>query len=318
MKKILIVLLVLAMTLTALTACSPKVEEPTFPTKPIQFIVPWSPGGGSDVAMRIVAQHAEKYLGQPVTVVNIPGVSGTIGLMELTEKPADGYYIGLIHEGLVVAHHAGVTEINYDSFIPIANMTDTPQWFAAYADAPYDTLEEFYAYAKANPGKVNFGMTLKGVAHAWGASMAEQLGTEFNLIPYEGTGERMKALAGGFIDVTVSDYASVVQFVENGDLKLLASCGEERSVETPELPTLVESGYDLVFSVRRGIVVPLDTPDDIVAILGKALADTAKDPEFIEDLMNMQIETLYLDQTKYIEYMSTLDENTAKIASQLQ
>lgn len=318
MKRFLLVVLVVALVLSIFTSCAPKEEEVVFPTKPIQFIVPWAPGGGSDVAMRIVAQHAEKYLGQPVTVVNIPGVSGTIGLMELAEKPADGYYIGLIHEGLVVAHHAGVTELNYDSFIPIANMTDTPQWLAAYADAPYDTIEEFYAYAQANPGDVNFGMTLKGVAHAWGASMAEQLGTEFNLIPYEGTGDRIKALAGGFIDVTVTDYASVVQFVENGDLKLLAVCSEERNPATPDLPTLVETGYDLVFSVRRGIVTPLETPDEIVEILAKALADTAADPEFVTDLANMQIDTLYLDQTQYVNYMSTLDTNTAAIASQLQ
>jgi tripartite-type tricarboxylate transporter receptor subunit TctC len=317
MKKKLALILVLSLLITVIAGCSGE-DEVTYPEKSVQFIVPWSPGGGSDVAMRTVAKHAEKYLGQPLVVVNKPGVSGTIGLMELAENPANGYYIGMIHEGLVIAHHAGVTEINYDTFTPVANMTDTPQWLAANADAPYNTLDEFIEYSKANSGDVSFGMTLQGVAHAWGAVIAEEIGTELNLVPYEGTGERMQALAGGFLDTTVADYASVIQFVENGDIKLLAYCGEERSELTPDLPTLMEKDINLVASVRRGIVVPKETPTEIVEILQKTLEETAKDEEFIQDLENQGIDTLFLNQEAYKSYLDTLNENTAKIADQLQ
>ncbi len=317
MKKRLALVLILTLLITVVVGCSGE-DEVVYPEKSIQFIVPWSPGGGSDVAMRTVAKHAENYFGQPLIVVNKPGVSGTIGLMELAENPANGYYIGMIHEGLVIAHHAGVTEINYDSFIPVANMTDTPQWLAANIDAPYDTLDEFIEYAKANPGDVSFGMTLQGVAHAWGAVMAEEMGTELNLVPYEGTGERMQALAGGFLDTTVADYASVIQFVENGDIKLIAFAGEERSELTPDLPTLIEKDINLVASVRRGIVVPKETPEEIINIIEQALKETAEDEEFVKDLENQGIDTLFLDREAYNSYLDTLNTNTAKIADQLQ
>ena len=317
MKKKLALLLVLALLVMTVSGCSGE-KDAAYPNKSVQFIVPWSPGGGSDTAMRIVAKHLETQLGQPVIVVNKPGVSGTLGLMELTESQADGYTIGMIHEGLVVAHHAGVTELNYDSFIPISNMSDTPQWIAANIDAPFDTLDEFIEYSQANPGEVKFGMTLQGVAHAWGAVMGEEMGAEFNLVPYEGTGARMQALAGGFIDITVADYSSVIQFVENGDLKLIAYCGEERSELTSDLPTLVEKGVDLVASVRRGIVVPKETPQEIIDILQTALEETAKDEAFISDLDNMGIGTLYLNQDNYNSYLDKLNTNTEKIADQLK
>lgn len=318
MKKSLVFILILSLVLTFGVGCSSEEAKVTYPEKSIQFIVPWSPGGGSDTAMRIVAKHLETHIGQPVVVVNKPGVSGTLGLLELAEKPANGYFIGMIHEGLVVAHHSDVTDINYDTFIPISNMTDTPQWIAANIDAPFNTMDEFISYAKENPSEVKFGMSLKGIAHAWGAVLEDQLGTELNLVPYEGTGERMKALAGGFIDVTVADYSSVIQFVENGDLKLIAFCGEERNELTPDLPTLIEKDIDLVCSVRRGIVVPKDTPQDIIEIIQKALEDTAKDENFVNDLDNLGIGTLYLNQQDYNSYLDKLNENTAKIASQLK
>jgi tripartite-type tricarboxylate transporter receptor subunit TctC len=319
MKKKLALALIVPLLITVIVGCSSnKGDEVAYPDKPIQFIVPWSPGGGSDTAMRTVAKYAEKYLGEPLVVVNKPGVSGTIGLMDLAKKRANGYYIGMIHEGLIVAHHAGITEINYDTFKPVANMTDAPQWLVANIDAPYDTLDEFIEYSKAHSGEVTFGITLQGVAQAWGAVIAEDMGTELNLVPYEGTGKRIQALAGGFLNTTIADWASVNQFVENGDIKLLAYAGEERSKLTPDLPTLLEKDINLVASVRRGIVVPKETPEKIVNVLEKALEKIANDKEFIQDLKNQGIDTLFLGREAYKTYLDSVNTNTAKIADKLK
>lgn len=316
MKKKLTFGLVFLLLVTVISGCSG--QKDVYPSKSIEFIVPWGPGGGSDIAMRVFATHLGDYLEQSVVVVNKPGVSGTIGLAELTEKPANGYTIGMIHEGLIVAHHSDVTELNYDSFIPIASVTDDPQYLVAHIDAPYDTVEELQEYARANPGKVKLGMTLNGLPHMWGAILADEMGAEINLIPYEGVGERMQAAAGGFVDLLVAEHVAAEQFVENGDLKFLASCTEERQEITPDIPTLSESGIDMIAIVRRGIVVPKGTPQEIVDVLAEAIEEVGKSESFINELNKMQMEAYYMNQKDYITYLEQLNESTANIADMLK
>jgi len=294
------------------------VSAQDYPSKPIQFIVPWSPGGGSDTLMRIVAKYLEENIGEAVPVINQPGVSGTLGLKELMEKPADGYYIGQIHEGLLAAYHVGITDINYDSFIPVASMTNSPQFLAVKADAPFSNLEEFIEYAKNNPGEVSFGVTLKGIPHIWTAILESKLDTKFRYVAYEGTGERVQALAGGFIDAAPIDYASGIQFVESGKFKFIAFAAEERSEKLPDLPTFADQGYDIIWSVQRGIVVPKGTPQDRIDVLEEALRKAANDENFIADVEKAGGEVKFRSQQNYIDYLDTLNKDIATVADQIQ
>ena len=294
------------------------VAAETYPNKAIQFIVPWSPGGGSDTLMRITAKYLEKYLDSPVPVINKPGVSGTIGLQEFSTKPSNGYYIAQIHEGLLSAYHTDITDLNYDSFLPVVALTDSPQYLAVKADAPYDTFEEFIDYAQENPGEIKFAVTIKGIAHIWGAILENYADIQFKYVSYEGTGERVQALAGGFIDASIIDYPSGIQFVEDGRFKFLASATEERLEVTPEIPTIKELGYDIIWSVKRGIVLPKGTSEDIREILENAFSKVAADPEYITEIEKVNSSVNFMGSESYQAYLDKLDKDIAKAAEKIK
>jgi tripartite-type tricarboxylate transporter receptor subunit TctC len=289
-----------------------------YPSRPVEFIVPWSPGGGSDALMRIVANLGEKYLGQPMPVINMPGVGGTVGLMEAAKRAPDGYTISQIHEGLPVANKTGLTDINWDSFDPIALLTSSPQYLVVRADSPWQTFEEFAAYAKENPGKIRMGVTLGGVPHLHAAMVEEATGGEFSYVGYEGTGERIRALVGGNLDAAIGDVSSSQQFVENGDLRFLALGGAERNPATPDVPTLKELGHDLDLVITRGIVVPKGTPEEVRAKLEEALRQTTEDPEFETLVNNAGADVDFRGQEEYRTYLENLDATVTRLVDKLE
>jgi len=301
----------------AVAAATPATAQ-EFPAEPIEFIVPWSPGGGSDTLMRIVSNHIEPYLGQPMPVINMPGVSGTLGLEEATKREADGYTVAQVHEGLLVSHHTDITEVNWDDFEPIAALTSSPQIVVTNADRPYETFEEFVAYAKENPGEVKVGVTLAGVPHLHMAMIEEAAGIEFSYVGFEGTGERIRGLVGGHIDAAMGDIASAGEFVANGDLRFLAAGSTERLEQAPEVPTLMELGYDLELSVNRGIVAPTGTPPARIDVVETALEELQGDEAYVEALNNAGAEAVFRDQEAYRSYLETLDATVARLASKLE
>lgn len=301
----------------ALAAATPANAQ-AFPTEPVEFIVPWSPGGGSDTLMRIVSNHVEPYLGQPMPVINMPGVSGTLGLEEARKREADGYTVAQVHEGLLVSHHTGITEVNWDDFEPIAALTSSPQIVVTNADRPYETFEEFVAYAKENPGEVKVGVTLAGVPHLHMAMIEEAAGISFSYVGFEGTGERIRGLVGGHIDAAMGDIASAGEFVENGDLRFLAAGSTERLEQAPEVPTLTELGYDLELSVNRGIVAPTGTPQERIDVIEAALEELQGDEAYVESLNNAGAEAVFRDQEAYRSYLENLDATVERLASKLE
>jgi tripartite-type tricarboxylate transporter receptor subunit TctC len=301
----------------AIAAATPAPAQ-EFPTEPVEFIVPWSPGGGSDTLMRIVSNHVEPYLGQPMPVINMPGVSGTLGLEEAAEREADGYTVAQVHEGLLVSHHTGITEVNWDDFEPIAALTSSPQLVVVNAERPYKTFEEFVAYAKDNPGEIKVGVTLAGVPHLHMAMIEEAAGIEFSYVGFEGTGERIRGLVGGHIDAAMGDIASAGEFVENGDLRFLATGSTERLAQAPDVPTLAELGYDLELSVNRGVVAPSGTPQERIEGIEAALAELQSDEDYVEALNNAGAEAVFRDEEAYRDYLENLDATVERLASKLE
>ncbi|WP_349371867.1 tripartite tricarboxylate transporter substrate binding protein [Salinarimonas sp.] len=289
-----------------------------YPERPVEFIVPWGPGGGSDTLMRIVANHAEEHFGQPLAVINMPGVGGTVGLVELSRRDADGYTISQIHEGLLVASKTGLTDLNWDSFEPVALMTSSPQYFVVNADSPWQTFEEFAAYVKENPGEVRVGVTLGGVPHLHAAMIEEAAGIEFSYVGYEGTGERIRALVGGNLDAAIGDVSSSLQFVENGDLRFLATGAGERLSQTPDVPTFKELGHDLELTITRGIVMPKGSPQEAIDTLEAALEQTAQDEEFVQQINNAGAEVDFRAEEAYEGYLENLDATILRLVSRLE
>jgi tripartite-type tricarboxylate transporter receptor subunit TctC len=285
-----------------------------YPDRPVEFIVPWSPGGGSDTLMRLVANNVTPFLGAEMPVINMPGVGGTVGLTEASRRAADGYTISQIHEGLLAATATGLTELSWDDFEPIALITASPQYLVAATDQPYDTFAGLIEFAQANPGELTIGVTLGGVPHLHAAMIAEAFDLDWRYVGYEGTGERVRALVGGNLDLAIGDISSSLQFVENGDLVFLATGSPVRMPQTPDVPTLMELGADLDLSITRGIVMPKGAPDDVQAAMETALENLSKDPAFIEQINNAGAEVAFRGQDGYTTYLSTLATSVNRLA----
>lgn len=285
-----------------------------YPTKPVEFIVPWSPGGGSDTLMRIVANNVTPFLGAEMPIINMPGVGGTVGLTEASRRDADGYTISQVHEGLLTATATGLTELQWNDFDPIALLTASPQYLVAAADQPFDTMEGLVEYAQANPGTLTIGVTLGGVPHLHAAMIAEAFDLDWRYVGYEGTGERIRAVVGGNLDLAIGDISSSLQFAENGDLVFLATGSTERMPQTPDVPTFMELGKDLDLSVTRGIVMPAGAPEEAQATLEKALMELSQDAAFVEQINNAGADVAFRGREDYAAYLTTLGETVDRLS----
>ncbi|SDN58086.1 Bug family tripartite tricarboxylate transporter substrate binding protein [Vreelandella arcis] len=313
------VLTAVAGSVLAVGCASASAQEATYPEDPVEFIVPWGPGGGSDILMRLVSNHIEDHLGQPLPVINMPGVSGTVGLADLAERPDDGYTVGQIHDGFLVSHHTGLTPLNWDDFEPVGSMTASPQYLTVNPDKGWETMEDFVDYARENPGEIRFGVTLGGVPHLHAAMIAEAEDLEFRFVGFEGTGERIRALVGGHIDAAMGDIASSNQFVENDDLSFLAVGHTERMAQTPDVPTMMELGYeDLQLSILRGLIAPKGTPEDRIDVLAAALEATSNDEDFVRAVNNSGAEVQFMGPDDFRAHLERLDATVERLAGQLQ
>ncbi|HSI67948.1 MAG TPA: tripartite tricarboxylate transporter substrate binding protein [Planococcus sp. (in: firmicutes)] len=311
-----ITLSILSLSALGLAACGGGDESAEdFPTREIELTIPWAPGGGSDIEGRLVAEHTQNHIDTSFVVVNLPGVGGTVGLEELEEKEANGYNIGQVHEGLLVAHHTDITPINYDDFEPIAAMSSSDQILAVSNDLGVETLEEFVEYGQSQ--EVRFGGTIAGIPRIWVELLGRELDIEYNLVGYEGLTEAIQALAGGHIDAAIVDYASANDFVEAGHMKFIAIGTPERSESLPDVPTFNEEGYDLIMSLVRGYVAPAGTDPEIIDILGQAFEDASNDQEFIDSIRNIGSEVNFMGPEDYRAHLEEQDAIISEISAEI-
>lgn len=303
--------------ITVATMFAAPVNAADYPERAVEFIVPWSPGGGSDTLMRLIANNVEPFLGADMPIINIGGAGGTVGLREATRRAADGYTISQVHEGLLVASGTGITDLSWTDFEPIALMTSSPQYLVAGPSENYSNFKEFITYAKANPNKITVGVTLAGVPHLHAAMIEQAFGLQFRYVGYEGTGERIRALVGGNLDVGIGDISSSKQFVDNGDLIFLAVGSNKRIKETPNVPTFVELGHDLDLNVTRGIVMPKGSPQEARDTLEAALKQLSEDPTYIKQTSNAGANIDFRGQSAYRSYLNKLDETVDSLSGVL-
>jgi tripartite-type tricarboxylate transporter receptor subunit TctC len=283
-----------------LAACGEDSAE-NFPDREIEMIIPWDPGGGSDIEGRAVADYTQETIDESMVVVNVPGVGGTIGAEELLEKDANGYHIGQIHNGHQVAYHSGITTVNYDDFEPIGSVTSSDYIITVSSATGIETLEEFVEYGREN--EINFGGTVSGIPRVWLEQIGQELDINYNLVGYEGLGEAIQALAGGHIDAVLTDYPAAVEFVEAGHMQFIAVGTEERSDHLPDVPTLIEKGYDVTMGLNRGYVAPKDTDPEIIEYLSEAFEEVANNEEFIEEITSLGASVNFMNHEEYTNYL---------------
>ena len=276
----------------ALVAALPLRAESAWPNKAIRFVVPFAPGGTSEVVARSVASELTKQLGQSVYVENKPGGAGTIAMQEVAKAAPDGYTLILTHVGTMAVNPYMLKNQGYDvnkDFMPVTLLAKVPNVFVISPDLPAKNFKEFVAYVKANPGKVNYGSA--GNASAGHLSM-EYLklvtGMFMTHIPYRGTGPQLTDLLGGRLQAASAGMPALGAHIRSGKLRAIAVGTHQRIAALPEVPTVEEMGYKgFETSQWYGIHVPAGTPPEIIKHLQeeslKALKSSAVTQRFATD-----------------------------------
>lgn len=265
----------------------PALAQADYPNKPITLVVPFPPGGVTDIAGREVARNLTKYLNQAVVVENKAGAGGNIGTQYLATSKPDGYTLGLLTvSAMSIAPHV-TKNLGFNpsqDFTPITNVIITEGAIVANAATPFSTVKEFVAYAKANPGKVSYASVGNGsIPHLTAEMFAQRAGISLLHVPYKGTGPALQDLLANQINLSFeSSVGTSFNNVTAGRLKVLAITGAKRSAVVPGVPTVAESGFP-GFSAQGwfGLFGPANLPPKILETLNKAVTDALREPEVI-------------------------------------
>lgn len=281
-----------------------------WPQRPIEIIVPFAAGGGTDVLARALAEVARKHLPQDLIVLNRAGASGAVGWTELANARPDGYKIGIITVELTMIPHMGLTKISSDALLPVARLNADPATIAVRADSPYRSIEELIAAARKDEAAVRIGNAGPGsLGHLAAAALQDKAGVKFNHAPYRGANPAVLDLLGGHIEAVAVTPVEVATYVAAGKIRPLAIMAEQRIQAGWEaVPTLKERGIDLLIGGWRGLAVPRNTPDAVVQTLRKAMALTLKDPVLRETMAKQNMGEGYLDQP---EFKAVIDRDNA-------
>ena len=242
-----------------------------YPAKPIRFVVPWAPGGSTDVLARIIAQKLNESWGQPMLVENRPGASGNLGSDVVAKAPPDGYTIlvgSMSTHAMNGALYAKMPFKPVDDFAPVAILAYVTNVLVAHPSVKANTVAELIAFARANPAKLNYASAGSGSTNHLSAALFEKMaGISMTHVPYKGGAPAVVDLVGGQVDVFFTGSTNVLGHVKSGKLKLLGVTETNRAKVLPDLPTVGETlpGYEM--AVWYGMFAPAGTPADLVAKL---------------------------------------------------
>lgn len=305
MRKLLLIIAALACTLV-------QAQAQPYPNRPIKFVVPFPPGGNLDFIARTIQPKLAEALGQPVVIENKGGAGGIVGAEYASKLPADGYSIFLGNTGTLGIYPAVYPQLSYDPVKDFAGvgMTSTNAVLAViHPSVPANTLREFVAYAKANPGKVSAAVAGAGsLLHFATELLKMQAGIDMLLVPYKGGGPAVNDLVGGQVHLMIEAPTVSMAFVKAGRLKAIAVTGKQRLAALPDVPTFDEAGVPGVDALGwQGIAVPAGTPPAIIARLSEALAKVITHPEIREKFLTQGLDAASM----------TSDEFSAHIRSEV-
>ncbi len=298
----------------------PALAQAGFPNRPIRLIVPWPPGGSADTQFRMLGEIATKRLGQPILVENRPGATGTLGVAAMAQEPrGDGYMLGQMPITAfrlpVMRSRPGWDPIK--DFTYVIHLTGYLFGVVVRADSPWKTWEEFLAHAKANPGKVSYGTPGVGsTLHITMERIGEQKGIEFLHVPFRGGADTSQALLSGQIDAQ-ADSTGWAPLVDDGKFRLLVTWGAERAKRYPAVPTLRESGIDIVSASPYGVTGPKGIDPGVVKVLHDAFKEALHDPAHLKVLERYDMPLVYMDSAAYAAFARDLFEQEAAVIRKL-
>ena len=288
----------------------------TYPSKPVRLIVTYPPAGSSDLMARILGQKLSELWGQPVIVENKAGAAGSIGMEYAAHQAPDGYSFVIGNLGPAVVNPI-LSKVPYDverDFVPVSLIATGPNILVVNPITPATTLGELMAYARANPGKLNFGSGGSGsVAHLSGEMFKSLAHVDITHVPYKGGILSVNDLLAGHVQIVFSDALPVMQHIRAGKLRALAVTGPERSALAPEIPTCVESGLPLVAVNWWGVLLPVGTPKAIAEKFRADLVKVMQDPEVKEKFATLGVEAVVSTPAEFGAYIKSETAKYAKL-----
>ena len=288
------------------------------PCRTAKLIVPWGAGGGTDVIFRVFVEAANKHGADPeIQVVNIGGQGGNKGAKEAVKAKPDGCTLFAIHQSAITSFLNGRVDFTWDAFEPVAMLTRTPAIFGANPDVPYNNITELVAAAKEKPGEIVAGGTLGSTSHFVFLLLEDAAGVKFKHVSYDGTRERMTALLAKNIELGEIYLASAKMYITTNELKALGITTPERNAEIPDVPTLREQGYDMVYGTDRGVMLPKGASQELIDYYGAIFEKAAKDPEVVAQMEAKGTQVVYYDPAAYTAYFEDTFTNWKRIAKEV-
>jgi len=314
MRKITPIDFVSALAIAVIAVIAPARAQSPYPTQPIRFFVQAAAGGLPDTVARIVARRLQERLNGTIIVENRPGANGGVAAAALTTGPADGYTF-LVSDGAIFSINPVLyNKVPYapGDLLPVALLARAPLFLAVHPSVPVKTMEEFIAYVRANPGKLNYGSSGVGSTHHLTMeALKAALKLDITHVPFKGTGESVPALLGGHVEAAFSAYPSLSGAIATHRVTLLATNAARRSPQAPELPPIADyvPGFDLAPII--GIVARAGTPQAIVDKIAAEAIATVQEPDVIRALAVVGVEAVGLGPAAYAK---ALKDETARVA----
>jgi len=282
--------------------------EGKYPSKPIQFLIPFGAGGSADIMGRALAKAAEKYLGQPFVSINRPGAGGGIMYTALKNSRPDGYTVGWNSSSILTSTNIGNVPFLYDAFDHVCRIGFTAVPFVVRSDSTWKSFDEFVDYAKKNPEKVKIGNAGTGsLTHLTAVIVQQELDLKVIHVPL-GAKRRIPSLLGGEMDAICVPLPEAAPHIAGGKARGLVIPTAERDPTVPGVPTLKELGHDVVIELFRGISVPKGTPEAVIAKLEGAFKKSSEDPTFVNIAKKKGFNINYMGRREFEEYLKVQDE----------
>ena len=310
-------------TFTSLAAAAslhaPGLRAAGYPERPLIFICPWSAGGTADVTMRALCQAAGKELGQAIAVENRAGAAGMLGLRAMANARPDGYTVGQIPISVTRFSQLGSVKLDpLKELTYIARVAGQTFGTVVPPGAPWKTLQDLVADAKAHPDTITYASAgVGGATHVGWEEFLLAAGVKMNHIPFKGGADALAAVLGGHVQVLV-DSSSWAPHVRDGKLRLLATWGEQRTKEFKDVPTLKESGFNVVVDAPNGIGAPRGLEPAVLDRLRAAFKVAAASPEFANACAKIDAPLMYQDSPEYARYVEATYRKETELIERLK
>ncbi|MDK2824210.1 MAG: hypothetical protein PWQ67_2408 [Clostridia bacterium] len=263
-------------------------EQNVYPNRPIEVVVGWGAGGGSDIFARAITKPVADKFSIPINVKNLPGASGTAAGNYLLQQPADGYTIWAMTTTFTINSLLGRLQHDYDEFIPLARIQHDTHAIQVSKDSPFQTIDQMVEFAKEYPGQ----LTISGSGSPQSGSpgfdeivvtlFEEAAGIDLNYVPFEDAGQMHNALLKGQIDLIIEEFGPTIKYIKEEKIRPLVAFSDKKIKDFPKLPIAVEKGWDVTLGVWRGLMIKAGTPVERVKILEEAFQEAFEDPGYKE------------------------------------